>query len=487
LHRVDPLVYILAFAALIVYVLNGFDGGLTRDLAIYSYSAQKVADGVPPYLGILNRAGPLAHLIPAIGVAGARVAGFDDVLGMRLLFMLFAIASVSVTYVLGHEFFESRLAGLAASTALLSFQGFITYATTGPREKTLMVFFLLCCLLGLAKRKWFAAGASISLAALVWQPALLVGLAAFGVTVAALRSGERTPALVRFAVGGLVPAALCTIYFAAVGALREFVDAYLLINARYTIPSPLWGKNLATKWAAVQEGYGVTLWAIGVGLAALFSLAVVAIRRQGWRASAHTSEVVLVATVLVGLGWSVRDFNSWPDAFVLLPMAALGVGAVTRELARRLPATAALAVTLTWVVAAVVMAVTFSVTHRSHGLEKQRRAVEAMLAQLPPGASLLSIEAAQPLVLSRSTNPTRYQTFGRGLGNYVDDTWPGGLAGFADWVRQERPTVISIRSARSHPWLRETLDAEYRRRGRAPKWVWFVHRSVAPNVHIARR
>lgn len=479
--------HILAFAALIVYILNGFDGGLSKDVAIYSYGAQKVVDGVPPYLGILNRAGPLAHLIPAIGVAGARVAGFEDVLGMRLLFMLFAIASVCVTYVLGRELLESRLAGLAASSALLSFQGFITYATTGPREKTPMVFFLLCCWLGIAKRKWFAAGASISLAALLWQPALLVGLAAFGVTVVAMRSGERTPALVRFTVGGLVPAALCTIYFAAVGALREFVDAYLLINARYTVPSPLWEANLANRWAAMQRGYGVTLWAIVVGLAALFTLALVAIRRKGWRASARTSEVVLGAAALVGLGWSVRDFNSWPDAFVLLPLAALGVGAVTRELARRLPPTAALAVTLTWVVAALVLAVMFSVTNQSHGLDKQRRAVEAMLAQLPPGASILSIEAAQPLVLSRSTNPTRHQSFSRGLENYVDDTWPGGLAGFANWVRQERPTVISMGSARKHPWLRETLDAEYRWKGRAPKWVWFVHRSVASDVTRARR
>lgn len=406
---------------------------------------------------------------------------------MRLLFMLFAIASVCVTYVLGRDLLESRLAGLAASTALLSFYGFISYATTGPREKTPMVFFLLSCLLGIARRKWFAAGASVSFAALLWQPAVLVGLAAFGVTVVAMRSGERTRALVRFAVGGLVPATLCTIYFVAVGALREFVDAYLLINARYTVPSPLWEANLASKWAAMHGGYGVTLWAIVVGLAALFTLAVRAIRREGWRASARSSEVVLGLAAVVGLGWSVRDFNSWPDAFVLLPLAALGVGAVTRELVRRLPATAALAVTLTWVVAAVAVAVTFSVTHQSHGLEKQRKAVEAMLAQLPPGASILSIEAAQPLVLSRSTNPTRYQTFSRGLESYVDDTWPGGLAGFAKWVRQERPAVISMGSVRAHPWLRETLDAEYRWKGKAPKWVWFVHRSVAPDVTRARR
>jgi hypothetical protein len=50
----------------------------SRDLAIYSYAGRQVAEGVPPYVGNLNRAGPLAHLIPAIGVAGARVGGFEE-------------------------------------------------------------------------------------------------------------------------------------------------------------------------------------------------------------------------------------------------------------------------------------------------------------------------------------------------------------------------------------------------------------------------
>ena len=71
-HRVDWLVYILGIVAVIVYVLHGFDGYLNRDRAIYSYAGQQVAEGVPPYLGILNRAGPLAHVIPGIGVIATR-------------------------------------------------------------------------------------------------------------------------------------------------------------------------------------------------------------------------------------------------------------------------------------------------------------------------------------------------------------------------------------------------------------------------------
>ena len=71
-RRVDPLGPLMAAAALVVFLAQGFDSILTRDLALYSYGAQQTVEGVPPYVSVLNRAGPLAHLVPAIGVAFAR-------------------------------------------------------------------------------------------------------------------------------------------------------------------------------------------------------------------------------------------------------------------------------------------------------------------------------------------------------------------------------------------------------------------------------
>ena len=54
----DPLLFAVGGVALVTYALHGFNGMLTRDLAVYSYAGQQVAEGVPPYLGILNRACP---------------------------------------------------------------------------------------------------------------------------------------------------------------------------------------------------------------------------------------------------------------------------------------------------------------------------------------------------------------------------------------------------------------------------------------------
>ena len=483
--RFDPLTAVVGATALIVYVLHGVNGYLARDLAIYSYAGQQVADGVPPYVGILNRVGPLAHVIPAIGVLGARLGGFDDLLGIRLLFLIIAAACVCMVYLVARDLFASPLAGLAAAAAFLSFSGFIEYASNGPREKTAMVLFLLCTLWAVNKQRWFTAGLSVSLATLVWQPAFLVGLAAVVVALIAVRPG-RIRALVRFTVGGLVPVAVFLLYFTAVGALQEAIDAFLLINAKYSIAEALTA-NLATNWSRLQNGYGVSLWVIVVGLGALAVLSLPALRRENRRQDpAVVTVAAFGAAGLAGAAWMFRDFDNWPDAFTLLPLAAIGIGGIAKVISDRLSPRAALSLTLTWVVAAVAIAGSYSVTERDHRLVLQRRSVAAMLDHLPPDASLLSINSPQALVLSGKTNPTRYQTFTLGMDDYVDDTWPGGLRGFAEWIGRKQPTLITVRGAVS-PWLAETIETEYRRVGSAPGWVWYAQQCLGPDVLAALR
>ena len=484
--RIDPRTVLVGAFALIVYELHGFDGFLSRDLALYSYGAQQVADGVPPYVGMWERTGPLAQVIPAIGVVGARVGGFDELLGMRLQFLLIAVACVCVVYLLGRDLFASPLAGLASAAAFLSFSGFIEAASNGPREKTAMVLFLLCTMLAIQRQRWLAAGISLSLATLVLQPIFFVGIAAVVVGAFAARPGERIRALVRVAVGGLIPVAVCLLYFAVVGAFREFIDAYLLINLRYTVSDPLLS-TLAKRWPLVQDAYGVSLWVMIVGLVALVILSLSALRREKRREDPMVVPVAAFgAASLAGLAWIVRDFDGWPDVFPLLPMAAIGIGGIANVFIDRLPARAALALTMTWVVAAVAIAVTYSVTEREHKLTEQRRSVAAMLEQVPSDASLLSIHAPQALVLSGKTNPTRYQMFSGGMDRYIDDTYPGGLQGFGEWIEREQPTLITLRGP-VRPWMAEMLETEYRRAGKAPGWHWYVHRSVGPDVSVRNK
>ena len=59
------------------------------------------------------------------------------------------------------------------------------------------------------------------------------------------------------------------------------------------------------------------------------------------------------AASVVGLAWTFRDFDNWRDAFLLLPLAAVGIGGIAKELSQRLPPRAALSLTLAWLVAVV--------------------------------------------------------------------------------------------------------------------------------------
>ena len=204
--------------------------------------------------GVLNRAGPLAHLLPAVGAVGARIVGVDDLVGMRVLFLLISVATVAMVYVVGRNLFGSPAAGLASASTFLCFYGFIEYASNGPREKTPMVLFLVCVMWALGRRRWFLAGVFLGLATLVLQIALFVGAPLVGVAlVVGLRRGALLRAIARVALGGLAPLAVVSAYFLVVGAFRDFVDAYVVINLRYTTSSPVTAAGLAGQLARARR------------------------------------------------------------------------------------------------------------------------------------------------------------------------------------------------------------------------------------------
>lgn len=476
-RRFDPFPVLVGIVALVTYSLHGFDGKLTRDLALYAYAGQQVADGVPPYLGALNRAGPLAHAIPAIGVVGARIVGIDELLGMRVLFMLIAVASVCAVYLLGHDLFDSRAAGLVSAFTFLSFYGYIYYASGGPREKTPMVLFLVASLLALQRRRWFTAGILTSLATLVLQLAFPIGLLAAVVMPAVLHRG-RLRAYVRFALGGLLPLAVCVAYFTVVGALTQFVRDFALLNARYTSASPI-SKRFGHKVADLQDAYGITFWFMLVGLVVLLLLSLRALRRRNWLDEQKVALAAVGAGCAAGLGWSLRDFDSWPDAILVLPLAAIGIGALAKLLIDRVPARAGVAVALIWAVFTVGIAVQWSVGARDHRLDRQRASVAAKLGHLPDDVTMFNYNSPQPLVLTGRTSPTRFLIFSNGITQYIADSWPGGIKGFAHHVLGDHPTVITLPATNNPPWwMKPTLRQHYVRVGRVPGITWYVNRSV---------
>ena len=480
----DPLVLVVAAVSASVYVLHGFHGALTRDLGVYAYAGQQVADGVPPYLGILNRAGPLAHVLPGVGALIARLGGFDDVVTMRVLFMLLAVASVCAAYVLGRDLFRSRAAGLVTAGTLLALHGFIHYASNGPREKTPMTLFVLCALWALTHRRWFTAGVFTALATLCLQTAFFGTFTAVVVGALLLARTGRVRALARVAAGGLVPAVVMATWFALTGSLRAALDGFYVINRRYTVPTPV-TDDLDAVWLDLDHAYGVTVWLLPVGAVALVAYALRVVSRRARQADPAVLVMpAMVAGLGAGLAWTLKDYDAWPDLFAVLPFAAVGVGGAYAGAARRLSPRPRQALAAVLAGGAVALALAYSSSTRVDTLDEQRQATRAVLAQLPAGATITSIEAPQPLVLTGRTNPTRYQMFRSGLQDYMDDTWPGGLDGFKRDLVADQPDLVAVGETVSRRW-RESIEPDYVYVGRAPMWEWYARASLGPAT-IAR-
>ena len=484
LPTMDPLVALVALGSLVVYALHGYDHALTRDLGVYTYGGQRFLAGDPPYVGILNRAGPLAHVLPGIGIGVGRLAGLTDVHAARAFFTLLSVACVCLVYVVVRDLTRSRAAAVVAAVAFLSFQGFIDAATDGPREKTAMVLFLLAALLALVHRRWATCGVFVALGTLTWQPVFFVALVT--VLVASVFIPERRPAaLMRVLVGGAATTALVMVYYVLEGALHTFLEGFVLINAQYTHQS-----NALTIpdriWASLLDGYGASLWVILFGFAAVLVLGIGSVR-PAWRTRETTpaTYVGLAAATAVGLGWSFIAFNAWPDLFEMLPLAAIGVGGAAAWMVRRLDARTVVAVTAVVAAVGTTYAVVFSVSTRSQDLRAQQASVAAVLARGPHPATLLSVQSPEALVLAHRANPTPYQMFDNGFTAYVDATYPGGIAGYVAWLDRHQPTYVVMQTVMKPHWLLPWLKQHYVQVGSAPQFTWWVNKAAPPRMRAA--
>ncbi len=474
---VDPLGPALAVLAAVVFAVQGFNGYLSRDLALYAYAGQQVAEGVPPYEGVINRLGPLSHLVPGVGALAGRLLDVDEVLAMRVWFLVLSAAAIWVAYLVGRVLLSSRVAGVATAVALMAVSGFNTYATNGPREKTTMVLLLLCAMLAVGHRRFGWAGVFVSLATLTWQPALFVGAPFAVAALWALPRGVRLRSFGRFLLGGLVPLAVFLVWYAAMGKLRLFLDCFVLIHARYT-DQPGAESDLSEVWDLLRLVYGEFMWAIVVGavalvLGALATLVVPSRRRD----PEHRVVAAAAVGLVVGVIWTLRVFNGWPDIFCLLPMTVFGVGYLARQVRDLVDWRAAIALVAVWTVVVTVGEYHHSVDTKSDVLTTQRKEIHAVFDILPPDATIVAVEAPQALVISGRTNPFQQQIFDFGMDDYVDDTYPGGLTGLGEDIEQMAPTVIA-RGTTEPPWLMPVLAADYVPFGTTPGFTWYIHSSV---------
>lgn len=457
----------VAVAAAAVYALHGFHGRLDRDLGVFVYGAEQVAHGVPPYVGSFNTVGPLADAVPGVAVAFARLVGAGPVILPRGLFWLLSAACCALVYLLGRQVTGSRAGGFLAAALFLPFGSFLALATDGPREKTVMVLFLVAALVQLSRRRWVTAGILTGLATLTWQPVLLPLLVA--AATAAVLYRARWRAGLQFLAGGLGTALVAAAAFAVAGALPRALEGFVIANLLWVHqPSALTAP--AATWRLLWQGYHGSLFLALIGPVMLL----VAARHR------RPAVVITAAGGLAAVAWTAGVINGAPDLFLVLPFGAVGSALLVQSLVSALRSRGVRAAMVVPAVcaAAVVAAAATAVLTRSDALAIQAADVHAVLRSVPRGSALATIDAPEPLVLSGRTNPTPYLILDTGETGYLDHNVPGGTAGYLESMVHSDPTLLAVGRGADQRLITRIVSSEYRPAGQGPGWEWWIARDL---------
>lgn len=478
---------VLAVAAF-VYSRYGFDRQLVRDSAILTYSAQRLADGVPPYVSTFQSRGPIAPIMAGFGVIFSKHLSWDDLHTVRLLF--FAISSFACLsmYLLGEGLFRSSWVGSFAALTFLGSFCFAKFAASGPRMKTPMVLFEVLNLLFTSKRKWFWAGLCGSLSALTWQPAAIFPLVTL--TLAAAQPRETRIRAIAAALSGIgLPTLVIVAYFQSHGAVYEFLDGFILYNLLYLDRrEPSLISHVLTPARAVTAGYDTTLLPILIGL-------MMVVYFYFWRRSLHESLADTLtkdpfAPILLSFPapvvWSVLDFQACADFYVLLPYTSVGFAAfldgavrylgasVPRALGGRAPRF--LSIGLCIALTALAWSNVLRYGPDAYTLDDQKQAVIEVENSFGNDARLLSIGVPEILVLLHRTNPTPYVFIEVGIDHRIHAKTPGGFAAWLEELRAYDPDVVAFDEdtfGTYIPDLIRWLRSEYHRE-KVGRWTLYV-------------
>jgi hypothetical protein len=442
------------FVAMGLFLAFGWSGDLSRDESVYAYAGQQLVDGTAPYLSIFDPKGPVSMIIAGIGVAMARVLGFNDLLGIRLVYFACSCATVLAVYALTWRLWRSLPAAVVAGCVFASFEGFARDALSGPDAKTPGVLFLVLTLHLTLGRQWFWAALVAAVACLTWQPFVSPVLVLLVVALVRAPAGERIRILGLTGLGAGLPTLLILGYLTAAGALGAAYDAAVVFPLRgITHAAATVSERAEMVVDVLGSKYHFSAIVLVAGLVLLLALAGRSLTRREtpWRERFDDPVVHLLVPTFVSLAvYTATDFQGYPDVYPLLPYAALGLGGVVAGIgvgtgrAQRFSLGAALAAT-----AALVAwsAVAFAGDDSRGELTHQRQAACGLDRLILPGTSLWALGDPTPLVLTGRRNPDRFIFVSSGVGKWKIAETTDGLDGWKEQMRAADPSVVMIKGS----------------------------------------
>lgn len=453
-HSSAFLPSILFLFALLIYALYGFHGTLVRDDAIYAYSGQRMAAGIPPYVSIFDHKGPLSPILAGLGVVLGRIFQIDDLFAVRLVFFVISALSVSLVYLLGLHLFRSARIGIVCALTFAAFDGFASYAASGPQAKTPMVLFEILSLLLISQRRWFWAGLCGSLAFLTWQPAIILILVS--IVVAFVQTKEnRFLAVGKTMLGACVPIIVVFAYFLYKDSVNELLEGLVFFNITHLDRGPTTLlSHIKKPVAAVAWGYTTMLLPICVGLA--MDLSLYFQDRTPGEYSVGDILQTRFSPILLSFPapflWSLIDFQWIADFYFFLPYAAIGFGKFVDFAAQGYSGKNTKGVNnchrhfvfATIIFVLIGICIINSIKTGNNELLDQRRAAYEIETRFGRNMKLVSIGCPELLVLLRRSNPNPYVFIINGIDNRIDADYENGFKGWIKNLEYYDPDVIAF-------------------------------------------
>jgi len=298
-----------------------------RDEGVYAYIADAISRGKLPYLDAFDNKSPGIYYLYDLSF---KLFG-HEVYAPRILAVLFMLAAVLIIFRLVYRLTESFPAGLLAMVFLGLATSSPVYTGFNANTEIFTVPLVLGALLLLsdddpAPRRYLWAGLLFGCALMLKQSVIPIAVFSFAASILrVIRDGKKLLANTSlYAMGGALPLALFTAYFAASHALNPFLSGLFLFNFGYM---SVQSANLG--WPRFLEAMGNFLqWDTVAWLAGLAgSAAYLALSRDRRR--------FLVAAAMAGAAASVAMGKYFTGHYFIffVPFLALGVGLGTGVLA----------------------------------------------------------------------------------------------------------------------------------------------------------
>ena len=453
---------------------------IPHDTTYHIYAAQQILDGHAIYRDVAIIKAPLADFATAFALVAARIIGISDIMGARLMSLLVAMATTSVTYLAGRVLFRSRAVGLLAGLLMAGWDFYGLRAITGPEPKAFLILFGMLAFIGIARRRWVFAGICAALATLSWQPGLMVAAIACAAALLApwldapnssfrdvWREGIKS--LLRVLGGIALPFALVIIYLGLNNALIPAWNATIganvvhFANTQASTPLP---QLVRANFADILADGGQycfsplehqLIYASILGFGGILIAQFVNARRSK-RALLNLDQTPLILYTIGFVGFSFVDFDFCPDLFPLLPVMALSVGwgiwmlahAAGRFAERRMHFAHAstlsailIAAAALWIVAVYLLDVR-AYTVRGMNFQDQMDVVEVAKTYLKPGDRVLTFGNAIVLVELHLPNAVKIVHLGSKSGLGVLASEPGGMDGMLAALDRNPPKLITL-------------------------------------------